>query len=90
MKKRKLRLEDLRVESLVTTPGAALRGTVHGAQSFYGCPFTYDCMYPTASCQNTETQNGEYTCAHGCMVPRTDAVACCTQGECTVHICGAN
>lgn len=90
MMKRKLRLEELAVESVEMTPAEASRGTVHGAQqTFYGCAPTYECMYPTAnpSCPPTATQGQEYTCAHGCMVPRTDAMACCTQGECTIYIC---
>lgn len=93
MTKRKLRLDELRVESLATTSEIPYRGTVHGAQqTFIGCPFTFDCMYPTASpsCPATATQGQEYTCAQGCMVPRTDALACCTQGECTIYICSAN
>jgi hypothetical protein len=97
MTKRKLRLEELAVESVEMTPAEASRGTVHGAQQTFGCPptfigcqFTADCMYPTAntSCPATATQGQEFTCAHGCMVPRTDAVACCTRGECTIYICG--
>jgi hypothetical protein len=91
MTKRKLRLEELAVESVEMTSSGASRGTVHGAQqTFIGCPFTFDCMHPTGSCTQTQTQGGEFTCAAGCMVPRTDAVACCTQGECTIYICGAN
>lgn len=93
MRKHKLRLQELRVESLDTMPGSALRGTVQGAQQTINtCPWTFDCMYPTASpsCPPTATQNQEFTCAQGCMVPRTEQRACCTQGECTVYICEAN
>jgi hypothetical protein len=89
MAKRKLRLEELAVESAEMLPAEASRGTVHGAQqTFYGCPPTLECMYPTAnpSCPATATQ-GQYSCAYSCMVPRTDFLACCTQGECTIYIC---
>jgi hypothetical protein len=93
MKKRKLQLEELRVESTNMSVGGTPEGTVHGAQqSIITCPWTFDCAYPTAnpSCPPTATQGMEYTCAQGCMVPRTDALACCTQGECTIYICSAN
>lgn len=91
MTKRKLRLEELTVESVEMTPAEASRGTVHGAQqTFVGCQFTFDCMYPTAtpSCPATATHGQQFSCAQGCMVPRTDALACCTQGGCTIYICG--
>lgn len=91
MMKRKLRLQELAVESVEMTSTESSRGTVHGAQqTFYGCqPTRDDCMYPTAnpSCPATATQGQEYSCAYSCMLPATDAFACCTKGECTIYIC---
>jgi hypothetical protein len=93
MKKRRLKLNDLRVESVSMSSEVVSRGTVHahGPETILTCPWTFDCMWPTAtpSCPPTATQGPEYTCAQGCMVPRTEARACCTQGECTIYICEA-
>ncbi|HEU4886153.1 MAG TPA: hypothetical protein VFT45_28195 [Longimicrobium sp.] len=75
MKKTRMSLGDLTVESFRTTPEIrAQRGTVVG--------HTGNCSFPTwyNECNETVTY-GENTCY--CIVPRTDAQYCNTNRECT-------
>lgn len=79
MRKVKLNVEKLRVESFAASEEPSNQGTVvgHGSQVRDGC------VYPTAnyhSCEPTETY-GEFTCH--CLYPNTDAQMCCTEERCT-------
>ncbi len=79
MRKLKLNVEKLQVESFAPEEETEKRGTVvaHASQPRDGC------VYPTAvyhSCEPTETY-GEYSCY--CLYPNTDARMCCTEQGCS-------
>lgn len=79
MRKVKLNVEKLRVESFPTSEAPENRGTVvaHASRPADGC------VYPTAvyhSCEPTETY-GEFSCY--CLYPNTDIRICCTEQGCS-------
>lgn len=88
---KKLRLEDLAVDTFATTSGAAFgRGTVRAHATEYtcavseihtcACPTRQGCVYPSTSCGDTVTY-GEATCF--CEYPNTDVRVCCSDAGCT-------
>ncbi|HEX6041081.1 hypothetical protein [Longimicrobium sp.] len=79
MRKIKLNVETLRVESFTPDEGPAERGTVVGHVS----RVQEGCVYPTAvyhSCQPGETVD-QYTCR--CLYPDTDVRMCCSEQGCS-------
>jgi hypothetical protein len=79
MRKVKLNVEKLHVESFTTDHETEKRGTVHGHASQVG----QGCVYPTAvyhSCEPGVTY-GENTCY--CLYPNTDVRICCTVQGCS-------
>lgn len=88
---KKLRMEDLRVETFSTERPIQLRGTVHAEESVVGCTGggITDCMDtcdPTNPCGSCDPQtNG--SCAYTC----TNNYGCSTQDQrCTygaVYVC---
>lgn len=93
MRKQKLDVNALSVESFSTTAIGIERGTVFGRESvseesgYAGCPTQglcvnptrIDCIYPTPSCPP-----GQTLLEQGCfyLVPHTDPRACCTDATC--------
>lgn len=88
MKKIRLELETLTVESFYLAEEGSPRGTVLGRSATdFDCvptdPRYGGCVYPTAahhSCQPGETVD-QYTC--NCLYPETDARMCCTGEGCS-------
>lgn len=80
MKKIRLDVETLRVESFTTEDETWKRGTIvgHASQAQDGC------VHPTAihhSCHEDYTFEGEDTCQ--CFYPDTDVQICCTVNQCS-------
>jgi hypothetical protein len=78
MKKIKLEVDNLSVESFATEREPAPRGTVDG----HFTAVRDGCQYPTPSCEPGQTY-GEFTCF--CLYGRTDEHICCNSDiHCTV------
>ena len=70
MKKLRLEVDQLTVQSFTTAAKPAQRGTVDA----FANTSVQQCAYPTPSCGETETY-GEATCF--CLYPRSGPVICC-------------
>jgi hypothetical protein len=75
MKKMKLELEQLAVDSFSAEGPRDRRGTVYAESTRVG-----SCQYPSRSCAPGETE-GEFSCY--CMYHNTDERVCCSDAGCS-------
>lgn len=93
MKKLKLDLDDLRIDSFDTTPafGERQRGTVVGAapETYYGCNSEGETCDTCRTCNDTCWYTCGVSCGGTCNTCYTNCGTCPGQWTCDVTCCGS-